>query len=182
MRVGRRWRPGIREHEEDLPVHVAPAGEHGHAHEKQEHLLELEVLEVEGVGEHHEEQADENQVEHEPGDQESTPPGAQPMRLQAVTGWGDGGKSAEKSAKEEHPVPVVVLRGHSNHDHGDTRHHVADVEEQEASQQWGGGSQDFCQFLMASQGPQSRAQIPQCLKTSSNSHSLLALLMYCITM
>jgi hypothetical protein len=30
------------------------------------------------VGEHHEEQADENQVEHEPG--------AQPMRRQAVTG------------------------------------------------------------------------------------------------
>jgi hypothetical protein len=70
----------------ELSVHVAPAGEHGHAHEEQEHLLELEVLEVEGVGEHHEEQADENQVEHEPGDQESTPPGAQPMRRQAVTG------------------------------------------------------------------------------------------------
>ena len=67
-------------------MHVAPAGEHGHAHEEQEHLLELEVLEEEGVGEHHEEQADENQVEHEPGDQESTPPGAQPMRRQAVTG------------------------------------------------------------------------------------------------
>jgi hypothetical protein len=42
------FRPGV-EHEEELPVHVAPAGEHGHAHEEQEHLLELEVLEVEGV-------------------------------------------------------------------------------------------------------------------------------------
>ncbi len=50
------------------------------------YLLELEVLEVKGVGEHHEEQADEDQVEHEPGDQESTPPGAQPVGRQAVTG------------------------------------------------------------------------------------------------
>jgi hypothetical protein len=31
------FRPGV-EHEEELPVHVAPAGEHGHAHEEQEHL------------------------------------------------------------------------------------------------------------------------------------------------
>jgi hypothetical protein len=39
------------------------------------------------VGEHHEEQADQDQVEHEPGDQESTPPGAQPVGRQAVTGY-----------------------------------------------------------------------------------------------
>ena len=38
------------------------------------------------MGEHHEEQADEDQVEHEPGDQESTPPGAQPVGRQTVTG------------------------------------------------------------------------------------------------
>ncbi len=43
----------------------------------------MEVLEGEGMSEHHE---DEDQVEHEPGDQESTSPGAQPMGRQAVTG------------------------------------------------------------------------------------------------
>ena len=38
------------------------------------------------MSEHHEEQADEDQVEHEPGDQESTSPGAQPVGCLAVTG------------------------------------------------------------------------------------------------
>ncbi len=37
------FRPGV-EHDEELPVHVAPAGEHGHAHEEQEHLLDVVIF------------------------------------------------------------------------------------------------------------------------------------------
>jgi len=47
------------------------------------YLLELEVLEVEGVGEEHDEEAEEDEVEDEPGHQESTPPGPQPVGRQA---------------------------------------------------------------------------------------------------
>ena len=42
-------------------------------------LVELKDVEVEGVGEDHDEEAEEGQVEHEPGHQEPPPPGPQPM-------------------------------------------------------------------------------------------------------
>ncbi len=62
------------------------------------------------MGEHHEEQADEDQVEHEPGDQESTPPGAQPVRRQAVTGIEYGTEHEPGNQKSTLPGAQPVRR------------------------------------------------------------------------
>jgi len=63
---------------------VSPAGEECNGGEHNEDMSPVKVVGVEGVGQHHGEEDQDEKVEHQPRQQETTPPGPDSMTSQAV--------------------------------------------------------------------------------------------------
>merc|ERR1712071_75522 len=99
--------------------------------------------------------------EEEPGEEEGSPPGAHSMTGEAVTHRREGAEQCEEAPGEHHPVVLFThLAGESHRDESDPANQVADVEEEEASEETEAGVEQPRGLLAAPQVPQGRAEIP----------------------
>ena len=147
-------------HHEELLLHVAPAGEDEHVGKEEEDVAPLDVMAPQVSDHVHGEEADDEEEEEEPGKEEAPAPGAQPVAGKKVADRGDGGKEAKEAAVDDHPVPFLHLVGQGHCDEGNPRDEVANVEEEEKSEEGLGGPVDAGRLLVGPDGPQGGGEVP----------------------
>lgn len=150
---------------------MSPAGEECDGGEHNEDMSPVEVVGVEGVGQHHGEEDQDEEVEHQPRQQETTPPGPDSMTSQAVAECRHRGEHTEHPTEHDHALLLVVVIHEAHGDESDPGHKVADIEEEEASEERSGGSEDPGGFLVGTDGPEGLGQSSQGLHCRGGTHS-----------
>lgn len=76
------------------------------------------------------------------------------MAGKAVTKSGNRSKDTKESSKHDHLVPVIKVVGEGHGDQGNTRDEVANIKEEETSEEGVSCSEYTSSFLVTSYGPQ----------------------------
>ena len=147
-------------HHQELLLHVAPAGEDEHVGKEEEDVAPLDVMAPQVSDHVHGEEADDEEEEEEPGKEEAPAPGAQPVAGKKVADRGDGGKEAKEAAVDDHPVPFLHLVGQGHCDEGNPGDEVANVEEEEKTEEGLGGPEDAGGLLVGPDGPEGGGEVP----------------------
>ena len=116
---------------------MTPAAVDTEGGHKQEDVNPHEVVGVETVGQEDDQHEEDGHEEAEPGQEESPPPGPDPVTGETVDQGGDGGVEAKSPPGYNNHVPVrrrdVLGDGEDNHpDAGDQQ---AEVEKEEATEE-----------------------------------------------
>merc|ERR1711944_164763 len=147
-------------HYQELLLHVAPAGEDEHVGKEEEDVAPLDVMAPQVSDHVHGEESDDKEEEEEPWEEEAPAPGAKTVAGKKVADGRDGGKEAEEAAIDDHPIPVLHLVGHGHCDEGNPRDEVANVKEEEKSEEGLGGPVDAGRLLVGPDRPESGGEIP----------------------
>jgi len=150
-------------HHQELLLHVAPAGEDEHVGKEEEDVTPLDVMAPEVLDHVHGEEADDKEEEEEPWEEEAPAPGAKAMASKKVADRGDRGKEAEEAAVDDHPIPLLHLVGQGHCDEGNPRDEVANVKEEEKSEEGLGGPVDAGRLLVGPDCPEGGCEVPHCL-------------------
>ena len=154
------WEGARQGHHQELLLHVAPAGEDEHVGKEEEDVTPLDVVAPEVADHVDGEETDDEEEEEEPGEEEASAPGPQAVAGKKVADGRDGGEEAKEAAVDDHPIPLLHLVGQGHCDEGNPGDEVADVEEEEKSEEGLGGSKDAGRLLVGPDRPQSGGEVP----------------------
>ena len=123
-------------------------------------MAPLDVVAPEVADHVHGEEADDEEEEEEPGEEEAPAPGPQSVAGKKVADRRDGGKEAKEAAVDDHPIPFLHLVGQGHCDEGNPGDEVADVEEEEKSEEGLGGPEDAGRLLVGPDRPEGGGEVP----------------------
>ena len=139
---------------------MAPAGEYEHVSKEEEDVAPLDVVAPEVADHVHGEEANDEEEEEEPGEEEAPTPGPQSVAGKKVADRRDRGEEAKEAAVDNHPIPFLHLVGQGHCDEGNPGDEVADVEEEEKSEEGLGGPEDAGRLLVSPDRPEGAGEVP----------------------
>ena len=139
---------------------MAPASEYEHVGKEEEDVAPLDVMAPQVSDHVHGEEADDKEEEEEPGEEKASAPGAQSVACKKVADGRDRGKEAKEAAVDDHPIPLLHLVGQGHCDEGDPRDEVANVKEEEKSEERLGGPEDAGRLLVGPDRPEGGGEVP----------------------
>ena len=147
-------------HHEELLLHVAPAGEDEHVGKEEKDVTPLDVMAPQITDHVHCKQPDDEEEKEKPGKEETPAPGPESVAGKEVADRGHGGEETKETAVDDHSIPLLHLVRQCHRDQGDPGYQVANVKEEEKSEEGLGGPVDAGRLLVGPDGPQGGGEVP----------------------